>query len=79
MRDGRGGLDALEHEVAYAAVGVLPRTQTMCDYLAQGAVIVCAHRHSSTVPYRLEQRTYQADSLELIRQIVFPADGETGS
>lgn len=79
LRDGRGGLDALEHEVAYAAVGVLPRTQTMCDYLAQGAVIVCAHRHSSSVPYRLEQRTYQADSLELIRQIVFPADGETGS
>jgi len=76
-RGSSSGLTA--HEVPYGAEGVLPRTQTIRGYLAHGAAVVCAYRHTASVPYRIPDRSYQADSLELIRHIVFPVEAESGS
>ncbi len=57
---------------AFLSPGCFDRTQTMHACLGQGAAIVCVTFTEAPPPFRVKDRSYDVDHVEVARQIVFP-------
>jgi hypothetical protein len=57
---------------AFQASGCWSRTLAMHEYLQQGAALVCVEFENPSVPFGVENRSYETAYVRLARQVVWP-------
>jgi hypothetical protein len=59
-------------ETAFFAQGTLQRTRAINNYLQQGAAVVCLEFDQHPVSFKIKDRSYLTDHIQLVRLVVSP-------